>query len=88
LINFFHTLLYIQNQNRPKGDTMRDLCDEVSRDLFEKFIETGEAPEDLLNHIDQCEKCGAEAERVFHKQARAFEGLAKALREEREKRKE
>ena len=63
---------------------MRDLCDKVSRKDFEVFIETGEASEDLLDHIESCEKCGAETERCFGELAKDFDKLRDKIRKELE----
>ena len=66
---------------------MRDLCDKVSREDFKTFVETNEAPEDLVQHIYSCEKCTAEIERCSDELARALKILKERGSSRRNRRK-
>ena len=43
------------------------------------FLNTGEATEEFLDHLDTCEKCQAIADEGFKEQSRKLERLAEAL---------
>lgn len=55
------------------------------RDYLSQFVNTGEAPEILLTHIENCPCCHTAIEFMFQRQARSFEEVAKKLREDRNK---
>ena len=61
-------------------DRIRDLCDEVFKEDFEIFIETGEASEGLLDHIESCKRCVAETERCSDELAKKFDKLREVLK--------
>lgn len=48
---------------------------------FEKFIQTGEASDEFLAHLDNCEHCGKTVDDAFNRQAKTFEELAEILRQ-------
>jgi hypothetical protein len=63
---------------------LEDLMTNVApewRSAFVRFVETGEADEAFLNHLDRDEETQAAVERAFSEQSKALEGLAQALRE-------
>lgn len=54
-------------------------CERWKSEL-DKFIETGEASEEFLTHLDNCEYCQATVEIAFDRQAKAFERLGAYIR--------
>ncbi len=57
----------------------RQACDDY-RDEFLRLVKTGESSEAFLRHTEYCPKCGGAIEEAFNVSAKAFEGLAEALK--------
>jgi hypothetical protein len=63
---------------------LEDLIAKVApewRAAFVRFVDTGEADDAFLNHLDQDKSTQEAVEIAFNAQAEALEGLAQALRE-------
>ncbi len=58
------------------------LCDEKWREEFDKFVNTGNAKEEFLKHLDECSVCRAAENKEFIRQTAEFERFAEVLRQE------
>lgn len=65
------------------SNSYQDLSDRVCPELktnFLRFVNTGEAANEYLVHLEHCHKCNTAVELAFQRQATAFESLARFLR--------
>jgi len=62
-----------------KFNDIIERVDEEWREQFTRFIETGEADEPFLNHLDASEACQRAVDEAITAQGVAFAGLASAL---------
>lgn len=59
---------------------MPNACERWKTEELKMFTETGDASNEFLDHLDDCEYCGKVVEEVFNHQARAFEKFAERVR--------
>lgn len=63
----------------PYDELANKVCSELKENFF-RFVNTGEAVNEYLVHLDHCQKCHEAVETAFDRQAKALEALGRHLR--------
>lgn len=75
------TAQVLELDSEATDEDLIELVEPTRRQAFLQFINTGEADEDFLNHLNQDKDCQRAVELAFTRQAAGFEDLAQALKE-------